>query len=257
MFGRQRGSPRLGSHWGRMLTLYHSWNSTCSQKVRICLAEKGLDWTGVHLNLRRLDQLKPEFLAINPAGVVPVLVAEGQVIAESTVINEYLDDAFDGVPLKPPDAAGRARMRQWTKYIDDVPTWAIKTPSFKRNIRPAAAKFSADQIEAIRTRMPNRETAERWLKAAGAGFVPAEIEADLARLADMLDRTEAALAAHPWLAGTSYSLADINMVPFVHRLVVLGHRDMLAKRPRAAGWYERVASRPAVQTGINFPTPDA
>ena len=60
-----------------MIELYHSTHSTCSQKVRICLAEKGLAWTGHHLNLRRFDQLKPEFLALNPAGLVPVLVDGG------------------------------------------------------------------------------------------------------------------------------------------------------------------------------------
>lgn len=240
-----------------MLQLYHNWNSTCSQKARICLAEKGLAWTSVHLNLRRLDQLKPEFLKLNPAGVVPVLVDDGQAITESTVINEYLDDAYQAAPLRPADAPGRARMRLWTKYIDDVPTWAIKTPSFAQNIRPAAAKFTAAQLDLIRAVMPARETAERWLKAAGPGFGEAEIRADLDKLANTLDRMEAALRAQAWLAGNSYSLADVNMAPFVHRLVVLGHREMLAQRPRAADWYARIAARPAFQTALSFPNPDA
>jgi hypothetical protein len=55
-----------------MIELYHSTHSTCSQKARICLAEKGLAWTGHHLNLRRFDQLKPKFLALNPAGLAPM-----------------------------------------------------------------------------------------------------------------------------------------------------------------------------------------
>jgi glutathione S-transferase len=240
-----------------MLQLYHNWNSTCSQKVRICLAEKSLAWTSVHLNLRRLDQLKPEFLKLNPAGVVPVLVDDGHVITESTVINEYLDEAYPAAPLRPVDAHGRARMRRWTKYIDDVPTWAIKTPSFAQNIRPAATKFTADQLDTIRALMPNRETAERWLKAAGPGFGDAEIRADLDKLADMLDRMEAGLRVQAWLAGDGYSLADVNIAPFVHRLVVLGHREMLAQRPHAADWYARILARPAFHTALSFPNPDA
>lgn len=240
-----------------MLQLYHNWNSTCSQKVRFCLAEKAIAWESVHLNLRRLDQLDPGFLRLNPAGVVPVLVHDGRVVTESTVINEYLDDAFAAVPLKPADPHARARMRLWTKYIDDVPTWAIKTPSFARNIRPAASKFTAPQLEAIRQTMPNRETAARWLKAAGPGFDDAEIRADLDRLADMLDRMERALEEASWLSGESYSLADINMAPFVHRMVVLGHRAMVDQRPRAAGWYARVSGRPAFEAAMSFPNPDA
>lgn len=240
-----------------MLTLHHSWNSTCSQKVRICLAEKGLAWDSVHLNLRRLDQLKPEFLRLNPAGVVPVLVHDDRVVFESTAINHYLDETFPAVRLTPPATAERQRMAMWNRYIDEVPTWAIKTPSFAQNIRPAASRFSAEQIEAIRSRMPNPTTAERWLKAAGPGFSEAEIRADLDRLADMLDRIEIELETGPWLAGDIYSLADVNMAPFVHRLVVLGHGAMVKARPRAAHWYRRVAARPAFQTGINFPNPDA
>ena len=76
-----------------MIELYHSTHSTCSQKMRICLAEKGPAWTGQHLNLRRFDQLKPEFLALNPVGLVPVPVDSGRVLTESRIINEYLEDA--------------------------------------------------------------------------------------------------------------------------------------------------------------------
>ena len=84
-----------------MIELYHSTHSTCSQKVRICLAEKGLAWTGHHLNLRRFDQLKPEFLALNPAGLVPVLVDGGLVLTESRIINEYLEDAYARITSRP------------------------------------------------------------------------------------------------------------------------------------------------------------
>lgn len=84
-----------------MIALYHGTHSTCSQKVRICLAEKGLAWTGHHLKLRRFDQLKPEFLALNPAGLVPVLIDGGQVLTESRIINEYLEDAHPQPRLCP------------------------------------------------------------------------------------------------------------------------------------------------------------
>ena len=65
-----------------MLKLYHNDMSTCSQKVRFLLAVKGIEWEGVELDLRRGDQLQSEFLKINPKGLVPVLIHDGNVVAE-------------------------------------------------------------------------------------------------------------------------------------------------------------------------------
>ncbi len=101
-----------------MLELYHNDMSVCAQKVRLALAEKGLEYQAHHLNLRAGDQKKPDYLALNPNGVVPTLVDDGTVFIESTVINEYIDDAFPEPPLMPGDPTGRARVRQWTKQID-------------------------------------------------------------------------------------------------------------------------------------------
>ena len=137
-----------------MIELYHSTHSTCSQKVRICLAEKGLAWTGHHLNLRRFDQLKPEFLALNPAGLVPVLVDGGQALTESRIINEYLEDAYPQPRLCPEGAYARARMRLWTKYADEVATEAVKLPSFVKNIQPELQRMPREEALAAIERIP-------------------------------------------------------------------------------------------------------
>ena len=102
-----------------MLVLYHNDMSVCAQKVRLCLAEKGLAYEARHMNLRAGDQQQPDYLKLNPKGVVPTLVDDDIVVTESVVINEYIDDAFPRHPLKPNDPAGRAKMRWWTKQIDD------------------------------------------------------------------------------------------------------------------------------------------
>lgn len=236
-----------------MIELYHATHSTCSQKVRIALAEKGLEWKSHHLNLRRFEHLEPEFLKLNPAGVVPVLVDRGRVIRESLVINEYLDDAYPAAPLRPGSPLARARMREWTLYIAEEPTWAVKVPSFNKNIRPEiAGKYNGEQLEAIAARIPNRETAARWLKAAKDGFSQAEVQASLARLASTLDRMEDALADGPWLAGEDYSLADVDMAPFVHRLAALGEDLMIGARVRVADWYARVRARPAFRAAMEW-----
>ncbi len=102
-----------------MLELYHNDMSTCAQKVRATLAEKELAWDGHELNLRTGEQHKPQFLKLNPRGVVPVLVHDGSVINESNIIMEYLEDAFpDTKRLMPKSAIGRAVVRNLLQRLD-------------------------------------------------------------------------------------------------------------------------------------------
>jgi glutathione S-transferase len=83
-----------------MLTLYNAAHSTCSQKVRICLAEKDLPFADMRLDLgKSKDHLKPEYLKINPNGVVPTLVDDGDIITDSSVICEYLDEKYPSARL--------------------------------------------------------------------------------------------------------------------------------------------------------------
>jgi glutathione S-transferase len=236
-----------------MLELWHATHSTCSQKVRLCLAEKGLPWKSHLVDLRRFQHLEPAFLALNPAAVVPVLKDAGQVIRESLVINEYLDDAYPEPALKPKGALERARMREWTLYIAEEPTWAVKVPSFQKNIRPEIlGKYGDAEISAIAAKMPNRETAARWVKAAKEGFSPEEIRASRERLAATLERMERALERAPWLAGEEYSLADVDMAPFVHRIAALGDQATIEARPRVADWYARLRARAAFGAAFDW-----
>jgi glutathione S-transferase len=94
-----------------MLTLYHASHSTCSQKVRIVLHEKGLKFDDIKLDLAKKDQLKPEYIALNPNAVVPTLVDDGVPIIESSVICEYLDEKFPQNSMVPEDIVERAHAR--------------------------------------------------------------------------------------------------------------------------------------------------
>ena len=91
-----------------MLELYHHGSSACAAKTRFALEEKRIPWQGHIVDIFRGEQFKPEFLALNPKAVVPVLVHDGLVIPESTVICEYLEDAFAQNALLPTDAPARA-----------------------------------------------------------------------------------------------------------------------------------------------------
>ena len=102
-----------------MLELYHNDMSTCAQKVRATLAEKDLAWDGHELNLRTGEQHKPQFLKLNPRGVVPVLVHDGNVIIESNIIMEYVEDAFpDTKRLMPKSAPSKAAVRNLLQRLD-------------------------------------------------------------------------------------------------------------------------------------------
>jgi glutathione S-transferase len=228
-----------------MLRLYHAWASTCSQKVRLALAEKDLAYEGVVLNLRRFEQLAPDFLALNPDGVVPVLVHDGFVVRESTIINDYIEDAFPERPLRPADARGRARVAAWNRFVDDVPTMAIKKPSYQKNLRPMLQTLSEAEIDDAARRMPHPENARRWRAAARDGIPAAELAAADAELRNMLARMQETLARETWLAGDAYSLADVNIAPFVHRLASFPDYDLGREWPAVAGWYARLQARPA------------
>ena len=101
-----------------MLKVYSFNNSICTQKVFITLAEKGLSYETQNVNLFANEQFTPEYLKINPKGVVPALDHDGQIVIESSLICEYIDECFPDHPLVPGDAFSRARMRLWSKIVD-------------------------------------------------------------------------------------------------------------------------------------------
>src|SRR5262249_13837678 len=101
------------------LKLYHNDMSSCSQKVRLVLAEKKLDWENGHLELRAGEHQQDWYIKLNPRAVVPTLIDGDIVVPQSNVINESLEEPFPDPPLKPRDAYGRARMRLWTKQLDE------------------------------------------------------------------------------------------------------------------------------------------
>jgi glutathione S-transferase len=110
--------------------------STCSQKVRLVLAEKGLDFVSHEIDLLSGGQHDPEYVKLNPNHVVPTLVHDGAVLIESTLINEYLDETFRDTPMRPADPRGRYAARLWTKRLDEkvhaataVVTFAVGQPA--------------------------------------------------------------------------------------------------------------------------------
>ena len=92
-----------------MLVLYHAGLTTCSKQVRFCLREKGLAYESRYVDLLRFEHLRPDYLRLNPHGVVPTLVHDGHAIINSACINEYIDEVFPRAAAEPAGSARSAR----------------------------------------------------------------------------------------------------------------------------------------------------
>ena len=229
-----------------MLNLYHSWRSTCSRKVRICLEEKGLDYSLHTLDLRRFEHHRPEYLSLNPNGVVPTLVHDGAVLVESTLICEYLDDMFPDPPLRPAEPRSLHRMRTWCKLADDVALPAVVVPTWSQALAPSVANKDSEDLAQILDRIPLPERRGRWAKIATAGYSQAEFSEAYDKMRLVSDRMDAALADSAWLMGASFTLADVSLAPYVFRFSEIDPVLLDAKvRPRLAAWLERLLTRPS------------
>ena len=236
-----------------MLKLYHNDMSTCSQKVRFLLVEKGLEWEGVELDLRRGDQQQPEFLKINPKGLVPALDHDGNIVSESNIIIEYLNEVYPDPPLLPADPASRAKARWWMKKLDDgmhlevaVLSFAI---AFRHQLIKACGSDEALEKHFAGIRDPYIQEVQRQVVPHGTEsprFVQAVLQYE-----KLLAEMNLALASNRWLVGDSLSLADIAYSPYVTRLDHLGLDGLWADKPHFAGWYTRLAQTRGYREGVS------
>lgn len=226
-----------------MLELYHNDMSVCAQKVRLALWEKSLAVKLHFFDLRKGDQFADWYLKLNPNGVVPTLVHDGRAVIESTLINEYLDDAFPDPPMRPRDPWARARMRLWTKIPDEGLHAACAALSIAIAFRWQFLALSKDELEDNLRRTPDPARRERKRQGIEKGMSsPGAAEA--LRFHDrILGNIDVALDESPWLGGKDYSLADAALTPYVVRLDHLQLRWMWDQRPRVAEWYRRIEER--------------
>jgi glutathione S-transferase len=237
-----------------MFELYHDWDAFCCIKVRFCLAEKGVAWTGHHVDLQRMEQLTPQYLAVNPRGVVPAVRHDGRIIVESSIINEYIDEYFEGPSLSPSAPFERAQMRLWIRFEEDILHPAVRGPTYQLMLRRAFATMPADLIEQRIALSPTAEKAAR-LREASNGLVPNRDEVERARVAmsAALDRMEARLQQCAWLGGGAFSLADIAAAPFIDRLEELNFAGMWSDRPAVQDWIRRIKLRPGYHAALPKP----
>lgn len=228
-----------------MLKLYHANHSTCSQKVRLCLAEKGLKWESQKVNLATNEHLAPEYLRLNPNGVVPTLVHDGAVITDSGVICEYLEEVFPEKPLLPGDPVERAKIRAWIRYLDEVPTAAVRVPSFNMAFLP---RYDGLDDEAFQAEQADIRPLRKhfYEKMGRKGFDDGEVKNAMEQLRSAFKRMDGTLANQPWLSGSNVGLADFIAAPLVDRIDDLGFADMWeTNAPHMTRWLSDLRARPS------------
>ena len=239
-----------------MLEVYKAGNSICTQKVLITLAEKHLAFTTHDVDLFNNEQYRPEYLAINPKGVVPALVHDGKVVTESTLICEYLDDCFPEPRLIPAAPYDRALMRKWSKAVDEGLFEATRELSFSAMFRERMRGMSVAQREGRFTNVGDPDKRARFMSTYELGVESPYVFQAIANYEIAFRDMEKALASDPagWLAGGALSLADINMMPYVARLAYLHLMEIWTEsRPLCRAWWTRVQNLPSFQTAIRAP----
>lgn len=227
--------------------LYHFGLSSCSQRVRIALAEKGQEYVDHHINLIEEEHATPEYQAIHPDGLVPAFVHDGVLMIESVDIIDYIDKTFAGPTFQPDSDADQAKMWDWLRLADDVQR-TVKLLTHEFLLKPKL-KRDADQMQQFAANHQNE-----WLVdfmrvlASDEGFPKEDIDKGVAWFDDCFRQLDTALADADWLVGGKFTLADIAWLPNVHRMELM-HWD-LALYPNLLRWYQRCKERPSYRTAL-------
>lgn len=233
-----------------MLQLYHFWDSFCSFKVRLCLEEKGLPWQGTYVDLMAFENVRPDYLRINPAGLVPVLIHDGETVTESSIINEYLDDRFPAIRLRPADALELARMRLWVRHEEDELFIAVRPASLNLMMKKVFARYSEQQLDELLAHHPRPDRVSQLKQMFHAPFDAKAVDSSRRMLSRAFARMNASLGKRPWLAGDTYSLADIAAAPVVDRVERLGMAELWNDLPAFADWVKRLTGRSAYRRAM-------
>ncbi len=241
-----------------MLELYHNALSSCSQKVRLVLAAKGLEYQGHDIDLASGAQHDPAYVKLNPGHVVPTLVHDGRVLIESTLINEYLEDAFPDVAMLPADPGERHAVRLFVKHIDEKVHPATGILTYGVATRPMLLGRSAEEQKAAWEHIPDPARRAARKSVIEHGVEAPEMAGAIQTFVGLLDRMEATLGDRPWIGGDAFGLGDACALPYVLRLehMALGSLFMDGRRPRVDAWLERLKALPAYGPAVGHLLPE-
>lgn len=230
------------------MRLFHAWLSSASRRVRLCLAEKNIPYESVAVDLSKQEQHAPEFLAMNPNGVVPALeISPGRFLHESSTLCEYLDDIAPEPPLRPTDPYELAQMRNFVRWTDEKSLPHLLILNWSLMLQSTAQQWSDQELQDKLARIPTAERREAWVRIARKPYTEEEKAEALRKLLLLVDRMEGMLApSSPWLMGANYSLADIAAAPFIARIAEIEPAALAeSSHPLVHRWWQAMQQRPA------------
>ena len=227
-----------------MTTLYIAGPTGHSLKLLIAIAEKGLALDVRTVDALDLEQHRDPLSQFTPTGSLPVLVDGDFVLTESSIINEYLDETGEGPALMPESPRDRWRARTWFKFVNEDLAPAVSLVAWREWGLPTLSAAKCEQLREAAEAINALERRVHWQQALD-GFLPAQQETADTKIAAFLDLAEQKLAEADYLAGTHFSLADVDAWPFLEPLRRL-RAELIDARPRTRAWIERVLARPAV-----------
>jgi len=231
-----------------MLELYYFENSICSERVLMTLAEKKItDWVPHHVHLFERQQYNPEYLKLNPKAQVPTLVHDGEIIRESSLIADYLDDLYPEPPLKSSTIAEIAQMKEWIKESDEAGFEGIASISFVVVFRAKLLAMSETDRDAY---WAGQTVLERTLRQKSCVFEGLDSSyliraiATWQRIFNKINKTMS--DGRDWIMGDDFTLADLNLAPFVARLDGLKLVEpWLDNLPDTLRWWNAAKNRPS------------
>ena len=194
------------------MKIYGHPMSTCTRKVLMTLLETGTPYEMVVVDFAKGEHKQEPHLSRQPFGQVPALQDGDFELYESRAMCRYVNDKASG-SLMPRDARDRARAEQWI---------SVETSNFSS----AIMKFVFHHVF-------QRQQTPETLEAAGA-----QLDKALA----IMDKQ---LASHPFIAGDSFSLADICFMPYVEYAMSTPAKERFAKHPNVSAWWNKVSERPS------------
>lgn len=236
----------------RGMHLFHTPLSSCSQKLRIFLNLKGIEWESHLVDLMAGENFQPWFLGINPRGLVPVLVHDGAVHIESNDIIQYLESRFSTPRLIP---AGREN--EVARLLDHENNLHLdlRTLSFRFVFNPQGSAKSVELLASYRqngsgtvqgTVDGDKQTQiEFWERAAKDGFTDEAARTSALKFRAEFDVLENRLAQQPYLMGDHLSVVDIAWFIYAHRLSLAGY-PFGRLHPKLQSFLEGLRARPSL-----------
>ena len=254
--GRHQGEAKMGvieptntSVLGlKGLHLYHANRSNCSARVRLLLEEKGLRWTGHHIDLGQKENISEAYFGINPKGLVPALVHDGKVVIESNDILLYLENTFPMPGFRDVASDRQRDIDYWLQQSGDMHLPAIKT--FQYSKVNAALLPKSKEEEALYQKLQKDPDLLTFhgKHSGGKSFSETDEKQAVALLDAIFAKMNDALSDSEWLVADTYTLADISWGPTITTL--MGGGFDFTPYKEVERWHDGIRQRPQFETAV-------